>query len=1757
MKRSNWFRSKLRFMVLFAFILMMAPFGFFVEENKASAVNINVIGNQSLVSSYQNGEFSLTITGNQVANIGLLNNYVPIFQLPEELSYLLSNNNFKKETTITYSIPFLGLGGSLLENKGTITGFNILTNNENALVGANIAHLLGVNVSTPTTFTLSINLKNLGVNELPPSLDGKLTSKAIAVDSFLLDLNVLNGLGAVSTLNTTFVDKTAPGQPVVEAVNGMSTDVSGTSEAGAVVKIVFPDGSEKTTVANEEGKWTVAIDPQAVNAELIVTATDAAGNTSEAVTVFVQPIEKADTEAPEQPIVDSVNETSTVITGNSEVGALVKVIFSDGSEKTTVANEEGDWTVAADPQAANTELSVTATDAAGNTSEAVTVFVQPIEKADTEAPAQPIVDSVNETSTVITGNSEVGALVKVVFPDGSEKTTVANEGGEWTVAINPQAVNAELIVTATDAAGNISEAVTVVVQPIEKADTEAPALPVITSMDETTGEIYGESEKYAKIILTLPDESEVYTQADDQGKWYVRINTYSLSRRLMITAVDDAGNRSESVSTTMNATPVSEGSTETPLQPEEPASTLEVEVPSDATEGTVEEADTETPEQPENPTATEEEPNGTGGNENSSETEAPVQTEDPTPPTEEAPTETGGNEEGAEPGISEQPYEPVTNPEEPSEGNAEDSGSETPVQEESPATQPAEEGPTESGGNENGSEIEVPSQIEDPTTPEVEVPSEGSEGIEEEAGTEIPAQPENPSTPIEEAPTETGGNEEGTEPGTTEQPNEPVTNPEEPSEGNAEDSGSETPVQEESPATQPAEEGPTESGGNENGSEIEVPGQIENPTTPPTDEEPTEAGGTEEGTETGASEQPYEPVTTPEEIPTKGSEGTEEEAGTETPAQQENPTTPPTEEEAIETGGNEDGTETEAPVQTEDPTTPEVEVPSEEVEGAEEESGTETPAQPENPTTSPTEEGPTESGGNENGSEIEDPTTPEVEVPSEGSEGIEEESGTEPPAQLENPTTSPTEEESTENGGNEDGTETEAPVQTEDPTPEVEVPSEETEGMEEESGTGSPEQPENPTTSPTEEAPSETGGNEDGTQTEAPIQTEDPTTEVEVPSEETEGMEEESGTGSPEQPENPTTSPTEEAPSETGGNEDGTQTEAPIQTEDPTTEVEVPSEETEGMEEESGTGSPEQPENPSTTPIEEAPSETGGNEDGTQTEAPVQTEDPTTEVEVPSEETEGTEEESGTEPPAQPENPTTPPTEEAPSETGGNDDGTEIEAPVQTEDPTTEEESGSETPAQLEDPSSPPTEEVPTETGGTEDGTETETSTQPEDSTSSEAEVPSEEAESKEEAETEIPVQPENPTTPPTETGGNEEGSETELPTKKEDSETSEPEAPSDGSKENEVVPGPATSDQPENPSASAPTETVGNQAGSQSESPIQSEDSISIPEAEGSSDNGGNEGKPVQQTVPSADNGTQLNLSVENVNEDSRMVQGTSAPYSKITVILPDGNKVTTVADIKGNWSVSISRQKADARIKVEALNSKNSQSQYVFITVKQAVNQASIGEVSRNSSSSTSKLVPNVTYTSSGKILISGKSEANATIALQVDNKIYQKVTADQNGNWSITMNMADTGQRHIVMVLDALGNHIEAAEFSMPEDGWSNLVKSADKELPILSIADTGENSSENILYQTANGMNLDYIKPDSGLEGTIYASNGKTDLLIDRNYLGIKTISNWLLGSEDIVKSKVTYLFQFLFLLFLFIIVLVKRRRSKKSEAVENF
>ncbi|MBY5927455.1 Ig-like domain-containing protein, partial [Halomonas sp. DP4Y7-2] len=383
--------------------------------------------------------------------------------------------------------------------------------------------------------------------------------------------------------NDDSTDDTAPSAPQIGAIrddqgdatgplaSGDSTDdttptLSGSAEAGSTITIRDGDAVLGTVIADDSGNWSFTpSEPLAEGSHsLTVTATDAAGNTSEASDAVELTV---DTTAPDAPVINPTD--GSVISGTAEPGSTIELdVDGDGaSDLTTTADETtGDWSVAPDtPLADDTVVTVTATDAAGNTSPETSLIV------DAAAPATPVIaevmddeggvtgaltsgDSTDDTTPTLSGTAEAGSTVTIFDGDTELGSVEANGSGNWT--FTPTAPLAEgshsLTVTATDAAGNTSEASDAVELTV---DTTAPDAPVINPTDGSV--ISGTAEPGSTIELDVDGDgaSDLTTTADETtGDWSVAPDTPLADDTVVtVTATDAAGNTSPETSLTVDA----------------------------------------------------------------------------------------------------------------------------------------------------------------------------------------------------------------------------------------------------------------------------------------------------------------------------------------------------------------------------------------------------------------------------------------------------------------------------------------------------------------------------------------------------------------------------------------------------------------------------------------------------------------------------------------------------------------------------------------------------------------------------------------------------------------------------------------------------------------------------------------------------------------------------------------------------------------------------------------------------------------------------------------------------------------------------------------------------------------------------------------------------------------------------------------------------------------------------------------------------
>ncbi|HEM6303922.1 TPA: LPXTG cell wall anchor domain-containing protein, partial [Streptococcus suis] len=111
-------------------------------------------------------------------------------------------------------------------------------------------------------------------------------------------------------------DTTAPEVPAVNAPKAGDTTVTGTTEPGATVTVTFPDGTEVTTTADENGNYTVDV-PAGVELKegdkVSATATDEAGNTSTPIEATTTAnLSDADENTPNTPAVTPVADTNNL-----------------------------------------------------------------------------------------------------------------------------------------------------------------------------------------------------------------------------------------------------------------------------------------------------------------------------------------------------------------------------------------------------------------------------------------------------------------------------------------------------------------------------------------------------------------------------------------------------------------------------------------------------------------------------------------------------------------------------------------------------------------------------------------------------------------------------------------------------------------------------------------------------------------------------------------------------------------------------------------------------------------------------------------------------------------------------------------------------------------------------------------------------------------------------------------------------------------------------------------------------------------------------------------------------------------------------------------------------------------------------------------------------------------------------------------------------------------------------------------------------
>ncbi|MFC2090338.1 Ig-like domain-containing protein [Bacteroidota bacterium] len=351
--------------------------------------------------------------------------------------------------------------------------------------------------------------------------------------------------GVVSSVLLVTVDISSPNVPNAPNLDAgsdsglQSTDnktnvntpvFSGTAEFGSTVKL-YSGSTEVATGSAADGTWSLTASTLAEGTNsMTLTATDAAGNTSNpstALEIIVDQTAPATPAAPDlidgsdtgfSPADDFTSDNTPTFSGTAEAGANVKLYTSllGTSIGTVTADVNGDWAIIASTLVEGVhEISVAATDTAGNTganSSALTVVIDQsapdaptsLDLADaSDSGSSNTDDYTNVQTPVINGVAEPYSIIVLYDRIGGDSIGVdtADVAGNWSIQSDSTLAHGfyNLSASATDSAGNQSSAA----QPL--AVTVDVVAPVVSSATVVAGEYKVDDLLIVKIITDGTD----------------------------------------------------------------------------------------------------------------------------------------------------------------------------------------------------------------------------------------------------------------------------------------------------------------------------------------------------------------------------------------------------------------------------------------------------------------------------------------------------------------------------------------------------------------------------------------------------------------------------------------------------------------------------------------------------------------------------------------------------------------------------------------------------------------------------------------------------------------------------------------------------------------------------------------------------------------------------------------------------------------------------------------------------------------------------------------------------------------------------------------------------------------------------------------------------------------------------------------------------------------------------------------------------
>lgn len=367
-------------------------------------------------------------------------------------------------------------------------------------------------------------------------------------------------------------DTTPPNAPSSLMFSSDGKTVTGTAEPGSTITLKDANGNViGTGKTGSDGNFTVSLGTPLINGEHVTaTATDAAGNTSQSATVTAP-----DLTAPDAPTIGSVtddvgpqtgaltngsstNDQRPQLSGTAEAGSTVTIYDGGIAIGTAVVSSNGTWTFtpSVDLSESTHQITVRATDAAGNTGPASPVFTLTVDLTPPATPTAIVLTddtgtirgtitsgtATDASKPILAGTGEPGGTITIYDNGVVVGTTTVLPNGTWSIRPDgplPDGAHS-ITVVETDAAGNQSAASAPITFTV---DTTPPLAPGNLVVSNDGGSISGTAEPGSTVTIRDGNVILGTSVADSEGNFTLTLTPPKLNgETLTANATDAAGN---------------------------------------------------------------------------------------------------------------------------------------------------------------------------------------------------------------------------------------------------------------------------------------------------------------------------------------------------------------------------------------------------------------------------------------------------------------------------------------------------------------------------------------------------------------------------------------------------------------------------------------------------------------------------------------------------------------------------------------------------------------------------------------------------------------------------------------------------------------------------------------------------------------------------------------------------------------------------------------------------------------------------------------------------------------------------------------------------------------------------------------------------------------------------------------------------------------------------------------------------------------